>query len=449
MAQLQEFPLTPLDSRATSLNADSEGGVLNSSTGPSAGTRVVEALDSYPDGGFDAWLQVFCCSMIFMVCVGGVYSWGVMQDALAGVAATSTIAYIGSCQAAMTGFLAIPVNRALRTWGPRPVAIFGSLCCSLGPFIGSWCTHSLPALFLTEGLLFGVGQSSLFFAAGTLPSSYFLRKRNLATGAVYAGGGIGGAVFSLGSGALLSKLGVPLTLRILGCMFFAMTMPSALMLKGRAPKQPFRGGTVIDISMFKDKSFLLILVGTAIGMFPLFVAPFFLPLYSTSLGLSSFTGSLLLAGYNLASAVGRLGFGLGADRLLGPVGSLIVCLTFVGLTTLVIWPVATSLAPLAIFTIVNGICAGGFFSLLPGVVSSLFGSSKLSVTLGMLATTWAPGYFLGSPIAGFILGAAGGADSGIEAFRPAIFYAGAVSLFAAGIIIAARLIVTKDLRKKI
>lgn len=66
------------------------------------------------------------------------------------------------------------------------------------------------------------------------------------TGAVYAGGGIGGAVFSLGSGALLSKLGVPLTLRILGCIFFAMTMPCALMLKGRAPKQPFRGGAIID-----------------------------------------------------------------------------------------------------------------------------------------------------------------------------------------------------------
>lgn len=46
--------------------------------------------------------------------------------------------------------------------------------------------------------------------------------------------------------------------------------------------------------MFKNKSFILVFVGTAIGMFPLFVAPFFLPLYSTSLGLPSITGSLLL-----------------------------------------------------------------------------------------------------------------------------------------------------------
>jgi hypothetical protein len=77
-----------------------------------------------------------------------------------------------------------------------------------------------------------------------------LLPSNRRTGAVYAGGGIGGAVFSLGSGALLSKLGVSLTFRILGCIFFAMTMPCALMLKGRAPKQPFRGGSIIDTFVF-------------------------------------------------------------------------------------------------------------------------------------------------------------------------------------------------------
>jgi len=49
MAQPEEFALTPLESRTTSLNAASEGGELASS--PVAGTRVVEALDSYPDGG--------------------------------------------------------------------------------------------------------------------------------------------------------------------------------------------------------------------------------------------------------------------------------------------------------------------------------------------------------------------------------------------------------------
>ena len=74
------------------------------------------------------------------------------------------------------------------------------------------------------------------------------------------------------------------------------------------------------------------------------------------------------------------------------------------------------------FAVINGFCAGGFFSLIPGVVSSLFGSSKLGVIFGMSVSSWAPGYFLGAPVAGYILQAHGGPSAGFEAFRPAIFY---------------------------
>lgn len=143
--------------------------------------------------------------------------------------------------------------------------------------------------------------------------------------------------------------------------------------------------------MFKDLRFNLFFIAGAIALFPLFVPPFFLPLYATSIGLTPATGSIILAGFNIASAAGRISFGFGADRILGSVNALSLCLVTVGLSTLAIWPVAESVGPLTAFAVINGFCAGGFFSLVPGVVSSLFGSSKLGRIFGLLVSSWAPG----------------------------------------------------------
>jgi len=51
----------------------------------------------------------------------------------------------------------------------------------MGPLLASFCVNSIPGLIFTEGLLFGLGESLLFFSCSTLPSSYFLKRRNLAS----------------------------------------------------------------------------------------------------------------------------------------------------------------------------------------------------------------------------------------------------------------------------
>ncbi|KAM0754661.1 MFS general substrate transporter [Meredithblackwellia eburnea MCA 4105] len=417
---------------------------------PSGSRNVVEALDSYPDGGLGPWLQVVYCSFLFGTSVGGVYGWGVLQDALTELASPSSVAYIGSMQAASTGIFAILAQRLIAAYGPTKIAFTGALFMGIGPIIAGSFPHNYAAIFMTQGVMFGVGQALCFGSAATLPSSYFLKKRNLATGCTFAGGGIGGAVLSLLSSALIQRVGIPWTFRTLGLLNLAINIPASLALKSRMPRKPLRSGApIVEWSLFKDLRFCLVFFGSGLGLFPLFVPPFFLPSYATTLGLSPTTGSLLLAGFNLASSVGRIGFGLGADRYLGSVNSLVLCLGFVGITTLVIWPFATTLPPLAVFAVVNGIASGGFFSLMPGVISSLFGSSKLGLAFGMTLTGWSIGYFWGSPIAGFLLEAFGGVDAGFKAFQPAIFYSGALSLAACLLILAARITESKELWKKV
>jgi MFS family permease len=145
--------------------------------------------------------------------------------------------------------------------------------------------------------------------------------------------------------------------------------------------------------LFLNFRFVVLFLAGAIGTFPLFVPPFFLPLYSASLGLSASTGAGLVAGFNFSSAIGRLGFGFMSD-LLGPLNTLFLSLLLSAMSMLVLWPISNTLAPLIGFVIVNGAANGGFFSTMPTVVGSVFGSARVSVAMGMIVTGWAGGYLM-------------------------------------------------------
>lgn len=194
--------------------------------------------------------------------------------------------------------------------------------------------------------------------------------------------------------------------------------------------------------------FALLFAACTIATFPLLVPPFFLPMYASSLGLSAHTGALLVAGFNFASALGRIVTGLLGDKL-GALNSLILSLLLSAISMLALWPISTSLAPLVVFTVVNGAGNGGFFAIMPTVVSNLFGSQRVSTAMGMMVTSWAGGYLMGAPIAGYLLQAYGGESGGFKAYRPAIFFAGALALAAAILVIVARMGVSKSPLKKL
>jgi predicted MFS family arabinose efflux permease len=73
---------------------------------------------------------------------------------------------------------------------------------------------------------------------------------------------------------------------------------------------------------------------------------------------------------------------------------LFVALLLSAISMLAIWPVSTSITPLIIFVVINGAANGGFFSTMPTVVGSIFGSARVSVAVGMIVTGWVGGYLL-------------------------------------------------------
>ncbi|KAL6237140.1 major facilitator superfamily domain-containing protein [Aspergillus navahoensis] len=341
------------------------------------------------DGGY-VWVAVSGCAVLTWWFTGTSYSWGILQAAL--------------------------VNDG---FGTRVCGVLGIVFLGVGEILSGFALRSIGGLFLTAGAVMGV--------ASVTPAQYFRAKRGIANGIVYAAGGLGGAVISFIVDALVQGTGLAWTFRTLGLITLATGVPAALFIKERAPipKSAF-----VEWNLFRDIRFTLLFLVGAIATFPLFVPPFFLPLYTSSLGMKSSVGAGVVAAFNFSSALGRLMCGFFSDKL-GPLNTLFLSLLLSAVSMLVLWPVSSSIAPLVSFVIINGMANGGFFSTMPTVVGNVFGSAR------------------GAPIAGYILDASGGEQDGIKAYRPAIFYAGSLAFAAAVLAAAIRLKADMNLKKRV
>ncbi|KXH30132.1 major facilitator superfamily transporter [Colletotrichum simmondsii] len=400
-----------------------------------------EADSTVPEGGY-GWVVVGGCFIVAWWIIGTSYSWGVIQGALIedGLGTPAVLSFVGSLAAALISALAIINSRVMRRIGPRKTGLLGISLLGIVKFMfhGELSSANQPSASSF------VADKSIQIVS-VVPAQYFSRKRGLANGIVFAGGGLGGAVNSFALDALLNHLGSAWAYRVLALVTLATGLPAAWLIKERVP---VRSTGFVEWRLFKSLTFVLVFLAGAVGTFPLFVPPFFLPLYSKSIGLSSSTGAGLVAGFNFSSAIGRICCGAFCDAF-GALNVLFVSLFLSAVSILAIWPVSTSLVPMVAFVIINGVSNGGFFSTMPTVVGNTFGSARVSVAMSMIVTGWAGGYLMGSPIAGYLLEAYGGAEGGLQAYRPAMFYAGSLSLAAAGLVAMVRLRINSSILAKI
>ncbi|KAI0098540.1 major facilitator superfamily transporter [Nemania sp. FL0031] len=382
-----------------------------------------------PEGGY-GWVVVTSCAILSWWTIGTSYSWGVIQGALVeqGLSTPAVLSFVGALGPTLLAAVAILNSRIMRMIGVQYTGMLGVFLIGLAEILAGFAVKSVPGLFVTEGVLLGLGFG--LQVTSSTPAQYFSKKRGLANGVVFAGGGFGGAVLSLALDPLIRYSGPAWAFRFLGLSTLATGLPAAWFLKERTA---VRRGGFVEWSLFKDPNFVFVLIAGAIGTFPLLVPPFFIPLFANAIGLSSATGAGLLAGFNFASAIGRIFSGILCDKI-GSLNALFLALSLAAVSMLAVWPVSTSLAPLTVFSVVNGMANGGFFSTMPTVVGNCFGSARVTVAMGMIVTSWSGGYLLGAPIAGYLLDAYGGEDAGFQAYRPAMFYAGSLALGAAGFV---------------
>lgn len=111
-----------------------------------------------PEGDY-GWVIVFACCFVSFWIVGTVYSWGVMQAALfkQGLSSPSTLSWIGSLDFACIAFLALINARVIQLLGARGTALLGISMLASGQILSGFCTHSVGGLFVTTGVMSGIG----------------------------------------------------------------------------------------------------------------------------------------------------------------------------------------------------------------------------------------------------------------------------------------------------
>lgn len=433
------------------------------------------------EGGWQGWRVVICASVYFFFTLGLVYSLGIIQEALvsAGASDTATLGWISSLAIIPMPVFSIPFTKAVARFGNRSVASAGAICVSVGYACLStcWSPTDHPKLPLGDGvhqglklhmerivvfgLMLGIGYGMVFFSTSQIAVGYFKSKRGLVIGIVYSASGFGGASCAMLLRVIADKVSLPWSVRILGISAGAAMLPLAYWLVPHQDERRERCVEAFRLSLFLDARFNLLLFATALGTFPLFVPPFLLPTYAKSAGFSPNTGAWLVAGYSLASAVGRVGFGMVADTRVGPVTSLMFALVLASISILAVWTVSNSLATLALAMVLNGGSSGALLSLQPPVNAAIFGVHQTALTMvssrtlitasdylsiadqptassrlfsslqSMMMCSRAFGSLLGGPLAGYLLDAFGGPRAGTGAYRPALLVMGSICFISA------------------
>ncbi|CAN7976891.1 unnamed protein product, partial [Ixodes persulcatus] len=154
-------------------------------------TLVVEQAAQPPDGGW-GWVVVIAGFVCHVVVDGIVYSSGLFFDEFLscfgeGHALTSWIASIlmGSC------LISSPIASGLTIrYGCRMTVIAGSLLSAVGLFLSIYAPNILY-LYFSFGLVVGTGFGFILLPAVVCVSTYFDKRRSLATGVTVCGSGVG------------------------------------------------------------------------------------------------------------------------------------------------------------------------------------------------------------------------------------------------------------------
>lgn len=226
--------------------------------------------------------------------------------------------------------------------------------------IASSFTKQVWQLFLAQGLCFGWGCSFLYVGAIGIVPQWFNKRRSYATAIASAGSGIGGMCWSLGTQAMIKKIGLPWAFRGTAIVTCVLNLVCALLMQDRnhhiVPNQK-----AFDLSLLKRPELLLTIAWACFSTLGYTMIIYSLPENALKLGLTTEQGAITGALANLGMGIGRPTIGFLSDRfgrLNMVTGATFLCTLY----CLCIWTSATSYAQLLVFSILGGTVLGTWWA---------------------------------------------------------------------------------------
>lgn len=363
-----------------------------------------EAYITPPDGG-RGWLVVVACFMGLFSIFGYNYSWGVFLNYYKTnvyVGQMSTLSWVGSICVALF-FITGPFNQLLiEKMGFKYMLATGTVLCSAALILASFATQ-VWHIFLTQGVMFGLGASFVSLPCIGAPQQWFSERRGLAIGLAMSGSGIGGLCVANISMAAIEHVGYRWALRIDGILIFVLLSFATCFVRPFGDVKKTGGGRkIFNWYLFKNPMFTVMFMHGLITTFG-YMTPFFLlPSHANALGLDPWVGTNLSAIMSAVNAVARVFTGYMGDKL-GRFNSLFICTFLCGVMCLVIWINVHNEATLWVFAILYGFFGGGYIALFPTVQPQIVGLEHIGPAIGLLYTTNIFGYMFGTPIASVLI----------------------------------------------
>lgn len=331
------------------------------------------------------------------------FSYGVFQEYYSNIPEFSTntsgIAVIGTSAMGIM-YLGSPfVCYALQAWPSvrRSVSVIGLVVITTAMIASSFSTK-VWHLIATQGVLYAVGGSMLYMPAIFYLDEWFIKRKGLAFGLMWAGTGTSGIIVPFVMTWGLDKYGFRTMLRSWAIVLVVLAGPLLYFVKPRLPLSQSTAPRKMSFEFLTTRTFWLLQTGNILEGLGFFIPGIYLPSYAESIGLSSLSGSLVLALFNAMSVVGQVCMGFLVDRM--HVTSVMV-ISSVGatLSVFLFWGLSMSLPLLIIFSLLYGIFAGGFSSTWTGMLQEVQKNTP-SADMGNVFGALTAGRGIGSVVSG-------------------------------------------------
>jgi OFA family oxalate/formate antiporter-like MFS transporter len=334
--------------------------------------------------------------------LGAVYAWSVFRIPLAklfhwsvpDVTLTFTICVV------VLGISAFLGGLWLNRKGPRVVALTGGFLYGLGIFLASFSTANIWWLYMSYGLIGGVGLGFGYIVPISVLVKWFPDRRGLITGVAVAGFGAGALVTAPVATHLIQTVGVLHTFAYLGVAYLIVTMatgyfmqnppdgwkpagwtPSATQSAQRAAKDYTLGGALKTWQWWA--MWLLLFLSTSAGISLISQES---PMFQELAKASAIVAAGMVGIASIGNAVGRIFWAWTSDAITRRWAFTAMFLVQVGLFWIL--PGLSSVAILTAVSFVILMCYGGGFGTMPAFTADYFGSKNVGPIYGLMMTAW-------------------------------------------------------------
>src|SRR5438270_5245671 len=339
--------------------------------------------------------------VFFQIALGAVYAWSVFRVPLAKqfgwsiseVTLTFTISIF------VLGFAAFFGGLWLNRKGPRVVALTGGALYGLGVFLASF-SHKLSWLYLSYGLIGGVGLGLGYIVPVAVLVKWFPDRRGLITGIAVGGFGAGALITAPVATRLIQSVGVLNTFACLGIAYLVVTIISGAFMQNPPDGWKPEGWspTTLQTSQRAGHDFtlrealktwqwyalwLLLFLNTCAGISIISQEA---PIFQELTGASAIIAAGMVGLASIGNAVGRVFWAWVSDlitrRATFAVMFILQVLLFWLLPKIATPPVMTTVAFIILM------CYGGGFGTMPAFTADYFGPKNVGSIYGLMLTAW-------------------------------------------------------------